>query len=68
MSPKKFYVKKEDGYFYTRDIKGKMHTKVMMCNHVLVNHNIDKLTDEEIEKFKKLAIKYEAEDKELYHI
>lgn len=68
MSPKKFYVKKEDGYFYTRDIKGTLHTKIMMGNHVLVNHNIDKLTDEEIEKFKKLAIKYEAEDKELYHI
>lgn len=68
MSPKKFYVKKEDGYFYTRYIKGTLHTKIMMGNHAMVEHNFDNLSNEEIEKFKTLAIKYEKEDKELYHI
>ena len=68
MSPKKFYVKKEDGYFYTRDIKGTLHTKIMMGNHAMVEHNFDSLSAEEIEKFKHLAIKYESQDKELYHI
>ena len=69
MDPKKFYDKKEDGYFYTRDIKGHKHTKIMMGNHLFYNHNInDTLTEEDIQKFKKLAIKYAAEDEKLNHI
>ena len=69
MDPKKFYDKKEDGYFYTRDIKGHNHTKIMMGNHLFYNHNVDeKLTEEDIQKFKKLAIKYAAEDEKLNHI
>ena len=69
MDPKKFYDKKEDGYFYTRDIKGHKHTKIMMGNHLFYNHNVDeKLTEEDIQKFKKLAIKYAAEDEKLNHI
>lgn len=69
MDPKKFYDKKEDGYFYTRDIKGHKHTKIMMENHLFYNHNVDeKLTEEDIQKFKKLAIKYAVEDEKLNHI
>ena len=35
----------------------------------IIYHNIDeKLTEEEIQKFKELAKKYEVEDKELNHI
>ena len=40
----------------------------MMGNHAMIEHNFDNLSNEEIEKFKTLAIKYEKEDKELYHI
>lgn len=69
MDPKKFYDKKEDGYFYTRSIKGKFHTKIMMGNHLFYSHNIDeKLTKEDIDRFKKLAIKYAEEDEKLYHM
>lgn len=69
MDPKKFYAKKEDGYFYTRDIKGHLHTKIMMGNHLFYNHNIkDKLSDEEISKFKELGKKYAIEDEKLNHI
>lgn len=69
MSPKKFYDKKEDGYFYTRDIHGMKHTKIMMGNHLFVNHNLnDRLTDENINKFKELAKKYAVEDEKLNHI
>lgn len=40
-----------------------------MGNHLFYNHNIDeKLTEEEIQKFKELAKKYEVEDKELNYI
>lgn len=39
-----------------------------LCNHAMVEHNFDSLSAEEIEKFKHLAIKYESQDKELYHI
>lgn len=69
MEPKKFYAKKEDGYFYTRDIKGVLHTKIMMGNHLFYNHNIkEKLSDEEINKFKELGKKYAVEDEKLNHI
>lgn len=69
MDPKKFYEKKEDGFFYTRKIAGKFHTKVMMGNHLFYSHNIDeKMTEEQIQEFKKLAIKYGKEDEELNHM
>lgn len=69
MDPKKFYSKKEDGYFYTRDIKGKKHTKIMMGNHLFYNHNVnEKMTEEDIQKFKELAKKYVIEDEKLNHI
>ena len=57
------------GYFYTRDIKGHLRTKIMMGNHLFYNHNIkDKLSDEEISKFKELGKKYAIEDEKLNHI
>lgn len=69
MDPKKFYVKKEDGYFYTRKIGSKLHTKVMMGNHLFYKHNIDKkMTEEDIENFKALGKKYAVEDNELNHM
>lgn len=49
--------------------KGHKHTKIMMGNHLFYNHNVDeKLAEEDIQKFKKLAIKYAAEDEKLNHI
>lgn len=69
MSPKKFYDKKEDGYFYTRDIKGQKHTKVLMGNHLFFQHNIkERLSEEDIQKFKELGKKYALEDEKLNHI
>lgn len=69
MDPKKFYDKKEDGYFYTRKIRDKLHTKVMMGNHLFYSHNIDeKITEEDIEKFKALGKKYAVEDEKLNHM
>lgn len=64
MSHKHFEIKKEDGYFYTRKIAGQLHTKIIMGNHLFYSHCIDdKLSQEDIDKFKKLAIKYDQEDK-----
>lgn len=69
MDPKKFYSKKEDGFFYTRKIGDKLHTKVMMGNHLFYSHNIDeKMTEEDIEKFKALGKKYAIEDEKLNHM
>ena len=71
LSDKIFSDKKDDGYFYTREIgdEKQKHTKILMGNHLFYSHNIDeKLTEEEIQKFKELAKKYEVEDKELNHI
>lgn len=69
MDPKKFYDKKEDGFFYTRKIGDKLHTKVMMGNHLFYSHNIDeKMTEEDIEKFKALGKKYAIEDEKLNHM
>lgn len=69
MDPKKFYAKKEDGYFYTRKIGDKLHTKVMMGNHLFYKHSIDKkMTKEDIEKFKALGKKYAIEDDKLNHM
>lgn len=69
MDPKKFYAKKEDGYFYTRKIGDKLHTKVMMGNHLFYKHNIgEKMTEEDIEKFKALGKKYAIEDDKLNHM
>lgn len=69
MDPKKFYEKKEDGFFYTRKIGDKLHTKVMMGNHLFYSHNIDeKMTEEDIEKFKALGKKYAVEDEKLNHM
>lgn len=69
LSDKIFYDKKKDGYFYTREIGGQKHTKILMGNHLFYSHNIDeKLTDEDIQKFKELAKKYAIGDEKLNHI
>lgn len=54
---------KDDGFFYTREIGGKPHTKVILGNHLFYDHVSDQeLTKEELDKFKKLAIKYSSEE------
>lgn len=55
----------------TREIgdEKQKHTKILMGNHLFYSHNVDeKLTEEEIQKFKELAKKYEVEDGKLNHI
>lgn len=53
---------KDDGFFYTREIGGHKHTKILMGNHLFYLHNVDKkLSSEDIQKFKELAIKYSKE-------
>lgn len=62
LSNKIFTDLKDDGFFYTREIGGHKHTKVLMGNHLFYTHNVDeKLSAEDIQKFKDLAIKYSKE-------
>jgi len=63
MFKKHFDVKKEDGYFYTRIINGKKHTKILMGNHLFYDHTgAEPMTDERMKEFKQLAKKYDQED------
>lgn len=62
LSNKIFTDLKDDGFFYTREIGGHKHTKILMGNHLFYSHNVDeKLSSEDIQKFKELAIKYSKE-------
>ena len=60
MYDKKFIEVKPDGYFYTRNIGGNPHTKIMLGNYDNSDINID---NDFIEKIKELAKKYDEEDK-----
>lgn len=63
LSDKIFTDIKDDGFFYTREIGGKQHTKVLLGNHLFYNHNTDKpLSTDELTHFKSLAIKYSKEE------
>lgn len=63
LSNKIFTDIKDDGFFYTREIGGKPHTKVLLGNHLFYNHNTDKpLSEDELKYFKELAIKYSQEE------
>lgn len=63
LSDKIFTDIKDDSFFYTREIGGKSHTKVLLGNHLFYNHNNDKpLSTDELTHFKELAIKYSKEE------
>ena len=63
LSDKIFTDTKYDGFFYTREIGGKPHTKVLLGNHLFYEHNSDKsLSEDELKSFKQLAIKYSKEE------
>ena len=63
LSDKIFTDTKDDGFFYTREIGVKEHTKVLLGNHLFYEHNSDKpLSETELKYFKQLAIKYSKED------
>lgn len=54
---------KDDSFFYTREIGGKPHTKVILGNHLFYNHvNNEPLSEDELKHFKELAIKYSKEE------
>lgn len=59
MKDKEFIEIKPDGYYYTRMIGGEPHTKIMMGNP---KGKID-VPEEERQKLKELARKYDADDK-----
>lgn len=54
----------EDGFFYQRDIKGSIHTKCIVGNPPNMEKEGVAVSKEDYERFKKLAIKYEKQDKE----
>lgn len=60
LMPNKQLKAKEDGFFYTRKIKGSLHTKCLI-GYPPKGEGIQ-LAPEEIDRFKKLAIQYEGED------
>jgi hypothetical protein len=63
LSDKIFTDIKDDEFFYTREIGGKQHTKVLLGNHLFYEHNSDKpLSPDELKHFKELAIKYSKEE------
>lgn len=63
LSDKIFTDIKDDGFFYTREIGGKPHTKALVGNHLFYKHNSDKpLSADELKHFKELAIKYSNEE------
>lgn len=63
LSDKIFTDIKDDGFFYTREIGSKSHTKVLLGNHLFYNNNNDKqLSEDELKHFKELAIKYSEEE------
>lgn len=61
MVGKKFIDKKEDGYFYTREIGGKQHIKIMLGNFKGQKFNAP---ENLIKQLKELAIKYFKEDED----
>ena len=56
--------KKDDGYFYTRKINGKKHTKCIIGNHPAVREKGITIDKDEYERLKSYAMKYEKEDNE----
>ena len=64
LSDKIFFDKKDDGYFYTRKINGKKHTKCIIGNHPAVREKGITIDKDEYERLKSYAMKYEKEDNE----
>lgn len=54
---------REDGWFYTRIIGGKKHTKLLMG--ITPKGSGEQISDEEKQKIKELSMKYEKEDEKL---
>lgn len=57
---------KDDGFFYTRNIGGELHTKCIVGN--VPNVDTIAIDDEIISKIKELSIKYEKEDEEINNV
>lgn len=55
---------KDDGYFYTRKINGKNHTKCIIGHHPSVKDKGIAISKEEYDRLKQYAIQYEKEDNE----